>query len=130
MFGLRASLIAVVAAPAILLGSPRPGAAAGPPEPPPKPPNCSAVEQRVEETKQLLQSCENDRQSIASDRDSCVEQADATNQKLSASQAHAEACTESKANLCSEAATFAAKQLNSTGPNSRPMTTAHARSCL
>jgi hypothetical protein len=109
MFGLRTSLTAAVAATCALVGFPRLGAAAGPPEPPP---NCSAVEQRVEQTKQLLQSCEDERQSLASDRDSCVDQVAAENQKLTASQAHVEACTQSKADLCSEAATFAAKLLD------------------
>ncbi len=109
MFGLRASLNAVVAATFVLGGLARSALAAGPVDPPP---NCSAVEQRVEEAKQLLQSCESDRQSVAADRDACVEQVNSTNQKLATSQEHVEACTTAKANLCSEAATFAQKLLD------------------
>jgi hypothetical protein len=109
MFGLRTSLTAVAAAALVLSLGARHAAAAGPPPPAP---NCSAVEQRVEETKELLQACEDDRQGIAAERDSCVDQANAANQKLSASQAHVEACTDSKASLCAEAATFAQKLLD------------------
>ena len=112
MLGLRTplkTLVAATGAPLLVaLLVARSSAAAPPVEPPP---NCSAVEQRVEETKQLLQACENDRQSVAADRDACGEELTSANQKVATSQAHTESCQASKSELCSEAATFAERLL-------------------
>ncbi|HEX7663630.1 MAG TPA: hypothetical protein VF407_03925, partial [Polyangiaceae bacterium] len=70
-------------------------------------PSCAAIEQRARDAQRTLESCQSEKQTLASQKNACTDDLSQEKEKTAEAQAGQNSCISQKDTLCTEAASFA-----------------------